>query len=486
MIVQFNGATRTVTGSNHLLRTPSGLVALDCGMFQGSRYLEERNRREFRGDPAKLRCLILSHAHIDHAGMIPRTVADGFKGRIFATPATIDLCRIMLRDSAHIQEEDAKYCYKKWRQHGGPPPPQPLYTIKDAERAMLAFRPVPYDTPFEIDENLTLRFLDAGHILGAAIVELTVRDGTKEQVLVFSGDLGMPAQPILRDPTPVTRADFLLMETTYGFRLHEPMDQRYERFVTILNETIKRGGKVVIPAFAVGRTQTLLFDLNTAVARRDLPRVPVYVDSPLASSATEVFRAHRECFDEEADQLLSSGDDPFDFPGLHFTQTVDESKAINEQPGPAIILSASGMCNAGRIRHHLKHTLGDPKNTILFVGFQARGTLGRELVEGATTVRFFNRDFPVKAQIAKLSSYSAHADQRQLLDWFAHITPPPQLTMMVHGEEFASFHMAQLVEQEYNAWAYVPHMHEQINLDEPEHLKQLGREQQWDPEWDYE
>ena len=486
MIVQFNGATRTVTGSNYLLHTPSGRVLLDCGLFQGSRYLAERNRREFRDEPRRLRHIILSHAHIDHCGLIPRVVAEGFKGRIFATPATIDLCRVLLPDSAHIQEEDAKYLYKKWRKLGGPRPPDPLYTIKDVDRALRAFRPVPYDTQFEIDEHLSLRFLDAGHILGAAIVELTVRSDAGEQVLVFSGDLGSDDQPIVRDPTPVTRADFLLLESTYGFRLHEPADQRYEEFVRIAGETIARGGKLIIPSFAVGRTQSLLYALNQAIENRDLPHVPVFVDSPLAISVTKIARAHQECFDRETGLLLARGDDPFDFPGLKFTRTVDESKQINATEGPAVIISASGMCTAGRIRHHLKHGLRDQRNTVLFVGFQARGTLGRRLREKPEVVTIFHRPVPVRAQIATMNSYSAHADQRQLLDWFGHISPPPQLTMLIHGEEFASFKLATLIREEHNAWTYVPHLKEQINLSDAEHLGQLAHEQRWDPEWDYD
>ncbi len=487
MIVQFLGAARTVTGSCHLLETPSGRLLLDCGMYQGSASLERRNSGTYWPDPTTLNYVLLSHAHIDHCGLIPRLVSQGFRGRILATSATIDLAKILLADSAHIQEEDAKYLRKRWAKHGHPgEPPEPLYTAAEAEHAMRVFRPVPYNEIIELDSRLAVRFHDAGHILGSAAIEVIVQEDQGERVLVFSGDLGTPNRPLLRNPSTLERADYLLTESTYGYRFHEPPEERSEKFLAIIHETADRGGRLIIPSFSVGRTQDLLYEINNFVEGGMLKPLPVYVDSPLAISATKIFEAHPECFDAATHELLTKGDDPFEFPGLQFTRTVEESKQINELPGPCIIISASGMCTAGRIRHHLKHALPQAKNTVLFVGFQARGTLGRRLREGENPVRIFGREVPVAATIRTMNAFSAHADQPGLLDWFAHFQPPPTFTACVHGEELAAFELATKIETQYKARTYVPHWQEEVDLGDEASLRRLAVEQRWDIEWDFD
>ena len=465
MNLTFAGAARTVTGSCYILDTQHGELMVDRGLYQGSRSLQARNWDRGPRDMSRIRWLLLTHAHIDHSGLIPRLKSQGFRGRIFATEATTDLCRIMLADSGHIHEEDAKYETKKWIRRGRlGPEPRPLYGVADAEEALGFFEPVPYNETVALAPGLRARFLDAGHILGSATLELWVAENGRETKIVFSGDIGRPHVPILRDPTTVESADLLLIESTYGDRAHEAASGLGRAFLNIVATTCSVGGHVVIPSFAVGRTQMIIYHLNDLIESRRLPPIPTYIDSPLAVEATRVFRRHRECYDPATLQRIESGDDPFQFPNLHFVGSTAESQRLNDLEGQAIIISASGMCTAGRIRHHLKHNVGDPRNTILFVGYQAENTLGRKIVEGATYITLFGEKRRVRAKVESIQGFSAHADQSELLGWLAAVPQRPKLVFAVHGETRPALTLAHCISEGLGLPAYVPHLHEVTDL----------------------
>ena len=418
MKLTFVGATRTVTGSQYLLETGHTRLLVDCGMYQGSDHTREQGRLDYPLNPADLTCVLLTHAHIDHSGNLPLLARHGFRGTIFATEPTVDLCNIMLTDSAHIQEEDARFDLKKWGRKGRVgPPPTPLYTVADAAAALRLFLPVKYDRFVEVAPGIRARWRDAGHILGAASIELRVEKDGREVGIVFSGDIGQPHRPLLRDPHPPDPADFVIMESTYGNRLHESRSFDVDHLRELVLEAAGRRGHIIIPAFAVGRTQELLYELNGLIENRRIPRVPVYLDSPLAISATRITERHADCFDERTQAQIAAGDNPMNFPGLQMTRTVNESKEINTSDGPRIIISASGMCTAGRIRHHLRHHLPHPNDVVLFVGFQASGTLGRILQDGARSVKLFGEWVDVRARVQTMYGFSAHADANGLLQW---------------------------------------------------------------------
>lgn len=441
MRLSFLGAARMVTGSCYLLEAGGLRLLIDCGLFQGKE--EERNREPFGFNPAAIDAVILTHAHIDHSGRLPLLCKQGFRGPIYTHPATADLAEIMLLDSAHIQETEAEQANRKSRR-AGRLLVEPLYSQADARHVMSQFRPIPYGQPFQMNEHIQIRFEDAGHILGSALVEIveTGADG-RQTKMVFSGDLGQPGRPILRDPTPVAEADYLVLESTYGNRLHEPPKSAREALAEVIRSTIAKGGNVVIPAFAVGRTQEVLYELNGLVESGELPSsLKVVLDSPLAIAATEITAKHADIYDEAAANLVRSGDQPFSFPGLVYSHTADESKALNFTRDPLVIVAASGMCEAGRVLHHLKHNLWKPASTVLFVGFQAQGTLGRRLADGARRVRIYGEDVAVKARIETLHGFSAHADQVQLLDWVDAMDRPPLRTFLVHGESEAQGELA--------------------------------------------
>ncbi len=476
MQLAFYGAARTVTGSQYLLTTDYGRLLIDCGMFQGSGHMREQNRMDFHFNPAEIDHMLLTHAHIDHCGLLPRLVANGFNGRIFVTEPTADLAEIMLLDSAHIQEEDAEYDRRKWQKHGHiGPPPQPLYTTADVQPALSLMRPVAYDEMVQIAPGLRARFRDAGHILGSAIIELWVGEGDDQTKLVFSGDVGRKDQPLLRDPATIADADYLVIESTYGNRLHAPIQEQETDFARIVENVIRRRAHLVIPAFAVGRTQEVLYELNLLVEGGRIRPVPVYLDSPLAIKATEIVRDHRECFDAEALVLLAKGDQPTDFPGLQSTQSVEESKAINTMRGPFIVISASGMCTAGRIRHHLRNHLPHPDDTVLLIGFQAAGTLGRLLQEGIERVKLFGEWHPVAAQIKTLTGFSAHADLPELLEWAAGIKGV-KAVFVTHGEEEAGLDFAATLHHKLGLTSYVPEAEFVADLGAEEPLAEYGQE----------
>ena len=444
MKITFLGATKMVTGSNFLVEAAGKKFLVDCGMFQGKAEVEEENYRDFDYNPADIDFMLLTHAHIDHSGRIPKLYKEGFKGPIYAQKATCDLCGIMLPDSGHIQEMEAEWKNKK-RLRKGQEVREPLYTVEDAVNCLEIFVPVKYDEIIQVDENIFVRFNDAGHMLGSSIIEVWVKEGTEETKTVFSGDIGNNDIPLLSAPTMIDNCDYLVMESTYGSRLHMKNDQKAEMFLDIVSETIDNGGTVVIPSFAVGRTQEILYELDKIKDKRDdeefrrkyktLMKVPVYVDSPLAISATEVFRKNTDLFEDEVKEKMEQGDNPLEFPGLKFTQTAEESKALNESKEPSIIISASGMCDVGRIKHHLKHNIWNPKSTILFVGYQAPGTLGYSIVNGAKKVTIFGEEFAVNARIEYIEGYSGHADQEWLMNFIYSFISKPKHIFLVHGEE---------------------------------------------------
>ncbi len=444
MKITFLGATKIVTGSNFLVEAAGKKFLVDCGLYQGKAELEEQNYREFDYNPAEIDFMLLTHAHIDHSGRIPKLYNDGFKGPIYAHKATCDLCQIMLPDSGHIQEMEAEWKNKK-RIRKGQPTRGPLYTAEDALKCMEIFVPVKYDEIIQVSENIYVRFNDAGHMLGSSTIEIWAKEDGKETKAVFSGDLGNNDIPLLSEPTMIDNCDYLVMESTYGSRLHIRNDQKAELFLKIVSETIDNGGTVVIPSFAVGRTQEILYEINKIKENRHdeeflreyrtLMKVPVYVDSPLAISATQVFKENMDLFEDEVKEEMERGNNPLEFPGLKFTQTVDESKALNESDEPSIIISASGMCDVGRIKHHLKHNIWNPKSTILFVGYQAPGTLGYEIVNGAKKVTIFGEEFAVNARIEYIEGYSGHADQEGLMNFVYSFYNKPKHIFLVHGEE---------------------------------------------------
>lgn len=438
MKVTFLGAAQTVTGSCFLVETEKTSFLIDCGLHQGQPHEERLNYQPFPFSINSIDFVLLSHAHIDHSGRLPKLFIDGYKGPIYSTKATADLCSIMLPDSGHIQESEYNWRSRK-NSRAGRPIDAPLYTMQDGIDTLKLFKPVYYDQSFNPAEDVRVKFRDAGHILGSSIIELWIMEDGVEKKLAFSGDLGNKGVPIMRDPAIIEGADFLILESTYGDRLHESRQGEVERFVGIIEDTLRRGGNVIIPSFAVGRTQELIYALNKEIERydrrrRQLLETPVYIDSPLAILATQIFRNNTDCFDDEARAYIESGDNPLDFKNLHFVRTSEESKQLNEDPESKIIISASGMCDAGRIRHHLKHNLWRRDSTVIFVGFQANGTLGRALVDGAKTVRIFGEEIAVKARIEMIDSFSGHADRDGLLAWVNAMQQKPQKILLVHGE----------------------------------------------------
>lgn len=449
MKIMFCGASSGVTGSCHMIESGSHRILLDCGQFQGGKAEDALNYEPFPFDPAGIECVVLSHAHIDHCGRLPLLAKRGFTGKIYCTDATADLLGIMLKDSAYIHEKEAEWKNRK-AERAGRSFVEPLYTEADAEDALKLVTPVLYDQLIEINHDMRIVFNDAGHILGSAITELWVKEGGREAKIVFSGDLGMTGRPILRDPTYIKKADYVIMETTYGNRNHPANSSNVKELIDIVIKTVKRGGNVVIPSFAVGRTQELIYEFNRFYEDNreyddDLDNVVVYVDSPMATTATEVFRRNSQVFDDETREYILRGDNPLDFKNLKFTRSTDESRALNFIKEPKVIISASGMCEAGRIRHHLKHNLWDARNSIVFVGYQAQGTLGRTLTDGAKKVTLFGEEIQVNAEIHSLEGFSGHADQEGLLTWISSFRQQPKQTFLVHGEDDSKKDFAKLV-----------------------------------------
>ena len=449
MKLTFIGADHEVTGSRHLLETSDTKILVDCGMEQGSNPYENA---EMPVDFSEIDYIILTHAHIDHAGMIPYAYAHGFTGSVLATDASMDLDSIMLLDSAHIQEQDAEWENRKAKR-AGRPLIEPLYTVDDARKAIEGFRAIPYNRMEELSDTVKIRFIDAGHLLGSASVEIWINEDGASRKLVFSGDIGNKNKPLIRDPQYIEEADYVIMESTYGDRLHETESDHISELAHIIQETLDRGGNVVIPAFAVGRTQEMLYFIRH-IKQKELVKghdgFPVYVDSPLAIEATKVFHENlTECYDAETRELVSSGINPISFPGLRLSVTAEDSKAINFDQEPKVIISASGMCDAGRIRHHLKHNLWRPACSVVFAGYQADGTLGRLLQDGKKDVKIFGEAIHVEAHIETMGGMSSHADQQGLLEWIGAYKKAPRKVFLVHGEDGAMEELSGLIKDRY-------------------------------------
>ena len=476
MKITFLGATQTVTGSNFLVEGANKKFLVDCGMYQGQAKEEIENEAPFLFDVNEIDFVLLTHAHIDHSGRIPKLYKDGYRNNIIATKATCDLCSIMLPDSGHIQEVELEWKNKK-RVRKGLEPQEPLYTAQEALESISLFSPANYDEIIDIDENIKIRFNDAGHMLGSSIIEVWVTEGGETKKAVFTGDLGNNDIPLLNAPSMIEDADFLVMESTYGGRHHIRNDEKAKLFLKIVSETIEKNGNVIIPSFAVGRTQEILYELDKIRDSQNLSdefyeqyeqlmKVPVYVDSPLAISATEIFRKNMNLFKEEVKQRIEKGNNPLEFPGLQFSKTAQESKALNERNESAIIISASGMCEVGRIKHHLKHNLWNPNNTILFVGYQAVGTLGRSIVEGAKKVKIFGEEIAVNARVEYIEGYSGHADQEWLMNFIYSFLKKPKHIFLVHGEPEGQLILKEKILQETEIPVTIPSFGETYELND--------------------
>jgi len=463
--LQFLGATRQVTGSRYYLDAGGAKILIDCGMFQ-EREHQERNWTPSPVPPEKIDAVVLTHAHLDHCGLVPKLVREGFRGPILTTAASADLVEIILRDSAEIQMEDAAYKKRRHQKEGrrGKHPEVPLYTLADVERTLPLVKTAPYERTEKINGDVWVTFHDAGHILGSAVVEVTVCQGDRLRRVLFSGDLGQWDRPLVRDPTLLHEADFVVMESTYGDRDHDNHESIESQLERAINETIRGGGNVVIPTFAVERAQELMFYVSRLVRDRRIPHVPVFLDSPMAIDVTDVFRRHRECFDDQTWAMISSGEPPLRFPGLRMTRSAEESKAINKLKEPAIIMASSGMCTGGRIKHHLRRNLVRPECTVLFVGYQVRGTLGRQILEGNPQVRIHGRPWRVRARIEQIHGFSGHADRGALVRWLSALNQPPRRLFLTHGEEEAALALADRVRDQKGWEVEVPEYQEEVEL----------------------
>ena len=464
--ISFQGAARTVTGSRHRIDFGSHALLFDCGLYQGHREEADRVNRTFRFAPADLETMVLSHAHLDHSGNLPTLVSQGYAGRIHATPATMELCGVMLADSAFLQERDVDLVNRRTRARGGPPEWRaPLYPQSDVEATLGRFETHAYHDSWSPAEGVEARYYDAGHILGSALTTLEFSRQGRKYRLGMSGDLGRPNRHILRDPETHPGVDALVLESTYGDRLHSGDAETRSDLVAILTRTFERGGRVMIPAFAVGRAQEVAAELHELVGKGLIPDVPVFVDSPMARNTTAIFRRHPELFDDETRRSFTEEDGaPLGFSRLRYISTVDESRALNDRQGQCIILAASGMCEGGRILHHLRHGLGDARNTVLFVGFQAEGTLGRRILEGAEVVSIYGEPVRRRAEIASLDGFSAHADQSELVGWVSRLEPRPKQVFLVHGEFEAAGVLAERLTEALGIDVHIPALGDRFDL----------------------
>ncbi len=460
--MQFLGASGTVTGSKFFVDAVRTRFLVDCGMFQGAKKLRLRNWEPFPVEPSSVDSIFITHAHIDHIGMLPRFVREGYNGPVWVTPVTLELARITLVDAAYLQEEDARFANKKgFSKHK---PALPLYTVEDAEKAIGLLRPLEYGEELELGDGVRVRFGNAGHILGSATVDVQIGSGKNRLRMIFSGDLGRYETIILEDPEPGDEADYILVESTYGSRSHSPADIQAE-VAAVINETAKRGGTVVVPAFAVGRTQALLYILRDLKAQERIPDLPIFVDSPMAIAVTELFCRHVEDFDEEARRIfLETGQCPILCPNLHFMRTPEESKRLNSVRYPSVIISASGMATGGRILHHLKQRLPDPRDTVLFIGFQPQGTRGQMLKDGAREIKIHGEKIPVRARIRSMDSFSRHADSGEIIRWLRTFGKPPRRAFVVHGEPEASEVLAAEIRRALEWKTHVPSYLEKVEL----------------------
>jgi metallo-beta-lactamase family protein len=464
--LQFLGAAQNVTGSRHLLEANGTRLLVDCGLYQ-ERHFQARNWEPFTVPPESIKAVLLTHAHLDHCGLLPKLVKDGFRGKIYCTEATAELTRIILLDSAKLQEEDAEFKRKRHEREGrkGPRPEVPLYTVADAEASFLHFSRVEYKQPVEISAGIEATFCEAGHVLGSSIIKVKVSQDGRDRTILFSGDVGRPHRPIVRDPSLVDEADYVLVESTYGDRVHQGPEDAKKIIAEVINSTKQAGGNLVIPSFALERSQELLYYINELLVENAIPHLMVFLDSPMAASITRVFQKHRELYDEQMKELLKHESSPFDFPGLKMIGTSDESKAINHIKGTVVIIAGSGMCTGGRIKHHLVNNITRRQNTIMFVGYQAAGTLGRQIVDGEKHVRILGQDCPVKARVVRVNGFSAHADKEELLEWLSALKRPPKRVFVVHGESESAGHFADFISEKMGWQVSVPAYQDEVILD---------------------
>ena len=463
MKITFLGAARMVTGSCYLLEVKGKKILVDCGMYQGSKLNRSFNERDFAFHPGMIDAVVLTHAHIDHSGLLPKLVKQGFSGRIHCTRVTEELCEILLPDSAHIQTSEAEYANRRGMR-AGKPEVKPLYTIDDAEIALKHFEPHNYNEKIELFNGIYVTFRIAGHILGSSFVEFFIKEDGKETKIIFTGDVGQPNQPIIKDPSQVPNADFIITESTYGDRVH-PVYDREEELRKVVNEAVERGGNLIMPAFAVGRTQVMLYYLKKLMEEKKIPEIPIIIDSPMAVKATQVTLTNPDEYDAEAKTIFDKDRSLLALPQISYTQSAEESKAINLMQGPMIIISAAGMADAGRILHHLKHNLWRSDSTVLFAGFQAEGSMGRRLIEGAKRVKIMGEDIAVKAKIYYMEGFSAHADKEQMLAWFKQMDKKPQAFFVVHGEHSAAFAFADELQRTLGTATAIPQYGESVVIE---------------------
>jgi len=464
--LQFLGAAQNVTGSRHLLEANGTKILVDCGLYQ-ERQFRARNWEPFTCPPESLDAVLLTHAHLDHCGLLPKLVKDGFKGRIYCTPATAEIAQIILLDSAHIQEEDAKYKLKRHKREGrkGTYPVEPLYTTVEAEACFPQFSTVQYKKPIEIGAGVEATFCDAGHVLGSSIIRVKVSQNGQDRTVIFSGDIGRPDRPIVHDPSIVEQADYVLVESTYGDRVHEGPEDTKKLIAEVINSTRQAGGNIIVPSFALERSQELLYYINELLLEKAIQPLPVFLDSPMASRITKVFQNHRELYDEEMTAFMRRNKSPFEFPGLKMAGTSDESKAINHIRGTIMVIAGSGMCTGGRIKHHLVNNITRPENTIMFVGYQAVGTLGRRIVNGEKEVRILGQEYPVVARIARINGFSAHADKEELFEWLSGLKKPPRKLFVVHGEAESANAFGEYIREKTGWQVTVPAYQDEVVLD---------------------
>ena len=464
--LSFFGAAKNVTGSRYLLKANNKNILIDCGMYQERDY-RARNWEPFPIEPSNIDTVLLTHAHVDHCGFLPKLVKDGFNGDIYCTSATAEIAQIVLMDSAKLQFEDAKYKKKRHKREGrvGPYPLIPLYTVDDARDTIRLFRGVRYNKETKIANNVDVTFYDAGHILGSAMIKIIVKDGDEKRSILFSGDIGRPDKVILNDPTVFEEADYVIMESTYGNRYHQEIRDIDDNLEEIVNETHQAGGNIVIPSFAIERSQELLYELNLLFLEKRIPKLTVFVDSPMANKVTQVFRNHPELFDEEMKDLLEDNNSPFAFANLRYVNTVQESKAVNNNRGTSIIIAGSGMCTGGRVKHHIANNITNPANTLLFVGYQAIGTLGRIILDGVEEIRLFGKKFPMKMKVKRIEGFSAHAGKNELFDWVTNIKNAPRRVFITHGEEAAAEHFSKYLHDKTGWNTLVPDYKDTVVLD---------------------
>jgi metallo-beta-lactamase family protein len=464
--LQFLGAVQNITGSRHLLEANGTRILVDCGLYQ-ERQFRDRNWEPFTVPPKSIDAVLLTHAHLDHCGLLPKLVKEGFSGKIYCTAATAEIAQIILLDSAKLQEEDAKFKSKRHEREGrkSPRPVVPLYTASDAEACFPMFKSVKYSQTIKVGDGIEARFCEAGHVLGSSIIKVTVNKNGDSRSVLFSGDLGRPDRPILRDPAVVNEADYILIESTYGDRVHHGRDDTKKMIAEVINSTIETGGKIIVPSFALERSQELLYYINELLIENAIPQITVFLDSPMAAGITKVFKKHRELYDKEMAELVSNHESPFDFPGLKITGSTDESKAIKDIKGTIMVIAGSGMCTGGRVKHHLVNNITGPENTIMFVGYQAVGTLGRRIVNGEKEVRILGQNYPVKARVVKVNGFSAHADKEELYSWLSELKRPPKKLFVVHGEAESAQHFADYIGQKTGWQVVVPSYQDEVDLD---------------------